>query len=377
MNPAKLGILTTDFSPRSGGVYEAILGQARALSQAGRTLEVINLTSQTQAPSQTDLTVRAAHSGKDVKRALMQSEARIVHSHGLWIPAVSLGVRSWRKHKERALVISPHGMLDPWALQNGRLKKRLALGLYERRALNAADCLHALNPAEASAMRALGLKQPIAIIPNGVDFPPLPSKPNAPDDPRRTLLFLGRLHPKKGLSETIQAWSLLLSKHPEVRRRWRIVIAGWDDGDHQTTLENLVRKLGLENDISFRGAVYGTQKTTLLAGASAFILASHSEGLPMAVLEAWAHELPVFMSKQANLPEGFTAGGAVETGTSPETIAKALEHHLESDDLLEYGRAGRALVEEKFTWNSVGLRLNAVYAWLLGEQNTRPDWVLT
>jgi len=234
-------------------------------------------------------------------------------------------------------------MLDPWALQNGKWKKRVAMRLYEKAALNAADCLHALNQSEAEAIQSLGLAPPIAIIPNGVDLPMPQSVVSASsEDTRKVLLFLGRLHPKKGLLETLTR----------------------------------VAALGIEQDVSFVGAVYGAEKQALLAQASAFILASQSEGLPMAVLEAWANRVPVFMSHACNLPIGFEKGAAIETGTRAQSIAAALGETLEHGALEDIGQAGRKLVEAQFTWDAVGLQLDALYAWVSGETDTRPETVL-
>ncbi|MEP5151424.1 glycosyltransferase [Planktotalea sp.] len=388
MSKGKVSMLTTDFSTRSGGVYEAIAGQALALRRADRDVDVVNFaaTDGERAAGSQDITVHDVPAdgifktlfSNSLVKTLENNTAQVLHTHGLWIPAVSIQSRTWRARSKGRFVLSPHGMLDPWALENAKWKKRTAMALFERATLQAADCLHALNRSEAQAMRALGLMQPIAVVPNGVDLPtPKIAISPLPDDGRKVLLFLGRLHPKKGLAETLEAWSTLLVQRPEISKKWRLVIAGWDDGGHQQALEKRVAELSLEKEVRFLGAVYGAEKNALLAQASAFVLASRSEGLPMAVLEAWANKLPVFMSKECNLPEGFAAGAAIDTGTQPHEIATAFELNLERDDLNDIGEAGRRLVEARFTWDSVGLQLDAVYAWLLGETDMRPETVLT
>lgn len=378
MSKARVRMLSTEFSPRSGGVYEAIAGQARGLQKAGRTVDVINYTSASSEPQTQahEFAIQDVRAGA-LSKTLRSSETRVLHSHGLWIPAVSVNAYKWRRRNLGRLVISPHGMLDPWALQNGKWKKRAAMRLYEKAALNAADCLHALNQSEAEAIQSLGLAPPIAIIPNGVDLPMPQSVVSASsEDTRKVLLFLGRLHPKKGLLETLTAWAETTKQHPKLRRSWRLVIAGWDDGGHEAVLRNRVAALGIEQDVSFVGAVYGAEKQALLAQASAFILASQSEGLPMAVLEAWANRVPVFMSHACNLPIGFEKGAAIETGTRAQSIAAALGETLEHGALEDIGQAGRKLVEAQFTWDAVGLQLDALYAWVSGETDTRPETVL-
>lgn len=96
----------------------------------------------------------------------------------------------------------------------------------------------------------------------------------------------------------------------------------------------------------------------------------------MAVLEAWAHRLPVFMTRACHLPEGFEAGAAIEIPVQPEAMAKLLALHLGAPSLSALGTAGRALVEARFSWQSVGLQLDALYAWLAGERETPPETVL-
>jgi poly(glycerol-phosphate) alpha-glucosyltransferase len=269
-------------------------------------------------------------------------------------------------------------MLDQWALKNSAWKKRLALALFERQNLNDAACLHALTLDELAGFRAFGLQNPIAVIPNGVDAasngPPLPRSVLLTGDPRRIVLFLGRIHPKKGLSETLEAWSRAIVLRPALRESWALVVAGWDDGSWLEGLRRQAGALGLEGDVKFVGPVNGPAKTSMLHHAEAFILASHSEGLPMSVLEAWAHGVPVLMTRACNLPEGFAAGAAVEITVEPEAMAATLVEALESEALTAMGAAGRLLVAEHFSWTAVGRSMKAVYDWLAG-RGPRPACV--
>jgi poly(glycerol-phosphate) alpha-glucosyltransferase len=271
-------------------------------------------------------------------------------------------------------------MLDPWALRNSWLKKRLAHHLYEWANLRAAACLHALNDEEALSIRRYGLTNPIAVIPNGVGLPDLRASdgndaaPVLGADPRKPLLFLGRLHPKKGLVETIHAWKLVRDRSPEVAAQWRLVITGWDDGGHLPGLKALAVELGLAEDVSFQGPLFGAAKEAAFRAAGAFVLASYSEGLPNAVLEAWSHGLPVFMTEACNLPDGFVAGAAIAIDTAPDRLALVLSEHLARSDLGAVGQRGRELVELRYNWDRVARDLAAVYAWLVSGA-PRPDTV--
>lgn len=302
----------------------------------------------------------------------------VVHLHGLWMYP-SLATSRWSERAARPRVVSPHGMLDHWALSQSAWKKRLVASLYERRNLQGAACLHALNAAEYQAIRAFGLTAPVAIIPNGVDtdeagrdYSPPPWVGGLPLG-ARVLLFLGRLHPKKGLPDLI----ISMAKIGEARlNSWYLVIAGWDQGGHEKELRRLAAAHGLSNRVRFVGPQFGEDKSATLAHVDAFVLPSRSEGLPMAVLEAWSFRLPVLMSDACNLPDGYANGAASRLSLDPSTMAADIERFLEmgSAQLNAMGNAGRALVEKRFTWPSAATKINDVYAWCCG-RGPKPHFI--
>lgn len=294
-------------------------------------------------------------------RRLAAVDPEVVHTHGLWLWQ-SAAVHSWSTSCGRPYVVSPHGMLDPWALNNSRWKKRIALALYEGRHLRDAKCLHALCESEHTSFRSFGLTQPVAIIPNGISLPARMAR--ASSGPRR-LVFLGRLHPKKGVRELLAAWAQLSETE---RDEWRLVIAGWDDGGHEAELRKLAQNAGSDSSVEFAGPVFGVEKEQLLADASAFILPSFSEGLPMAVLEAWSYGLPVVMTDNCNLPEGFASEAAVRVAPDANSIAAGLRGltHMKRGELAAMGARGRALVERQFSWPQIAAQMAEVYRWVLG-----------
>ena len=373
-----LGVVVGSVSRNGGGVSAAVRNLTSAILAKGSQVTAYGVKDQY---TERDLSAwgpvlpqvfgsfgpRTFGYAPELGRALTTAEHDLVHQHGLWLPT-SAQILCWRKRTSRPVVISPHGMLDQWALRNSSWKKRVALAAYEKANLNGAACLHALNVAEARAIRSFGLRNPLAIIPNGVDLPDpgaiLP-KPSFTYDDRHILLFLGRLHPKKGLKELIEAWALLKRHAPDVVDNWLLTIVGWDDGGHLAGLRSLVQRYGLYRDVIFPGPIHGTAKLGVLASASAFILPSYSEGLPVAVLEAWAHAQPVFMTGACNLPEGFASDAAIEITTEPEEIATQLADHLPDPALHERGHAGQKLVVEQFTWPRIAGMHDAVFRWLV------------
>jgi poly(glycerol-phosphate) alpha-glucosyltransferase len=243
-------------------------------------------------------------------------------------------------------------------MKHSAFKKRFAYWLYESENLRSASCLHALCQQEYESIRSLGLKNPVAIIPNGIHLPELPRRCEMSP---RTLLFLGRLHPKKGVGQLIEAWKLLGA----AAQGWQLKVAGWGD---PAFIKGIAHKAQGMN-IAFVGPLHGEAKSKAFAQASAFVLPSLSEGLPMAVLEAWSYGLPVIMTRACNLTVGFDAKAAIECEAQPEALAQTLKKTLAlpMPDLNAMGQDGRALVEERFQWPAIAGQMNAVYQWLLNE----------
>jgi poly(glycerol-phosphate) alpha-glucosyltransferase len=316
----------------------------------------------------------------------MDSKADILYAATLWkYPSwVSL---QWSERTGKPMMVAPHGSLDLWALKNSAWKKRLAAMLFKNRQLHKATCLRALCQSEAYAIRAYGLPQPIAIIPNGVALPEEEKvegeRWKVEKGGGKTLLFLGRIHPKKGLPNLIRAFKQALDSRPSsLDVPWQLVIAGWDQGGHEAELMKLCEELDLRvesresrveshhsgSEVIFHGPAFGEEKKTLLRRADAFVLPSFSEGLPMSVLEAWSYQLPVVMTPECNLPEGFAADAAIRIETGVESIAEGLEtlFSMNDDDLRTMGAKGRVLVEERFTWKTIAVQMREVYDWMLG-----------
>jgi poly(glycerol-phosphate) alpha-glucosyltransferase len=226
-------------------------------------------------------------------------------------------------------------------------------------------------------------------------------------------LFLGRIHPKKGLVGALRAWAEIQNPKSKIHnpKQWQFVIAGWDQGGHEGELKRLCVDLGLriaecgeaedlklnsyklktersldiqgrlrpENgssrrltlpdvDVVFFGPAFGEEKKALLRSAEAFILPSFSEGLPMSVLEAWAYGLPVVMTPECNLPEGFASGAALEIRNSAggfERMRTLIE--MTDQERAAMGMRGRRLVEERFTWPKVAAQMRRLYEEVLGK----------
>lgn len=374
----KAALVTSSLSQAGGGVAAVVEDLSRALLTGLPDVHVIGLRDHqwrfksenwNGAPAST-LIVRGPTAfgfAPSARGRLNELDPAVVHTHGIW-NYLSRAVSSWSLRTRRPYIVSPHGMLDPWAFRQGRWKKAIAARLYENTHLHRASCLHALCEAEASAIRDLGFRNPIAVIPNGVT---LPSATNAASHApwsalvppcAKIMLFLGRLHPKKNLAALIAAWPARTENSD-----WHLVIAGWDQGGYRETLANAIEQRQLADRIHLVGPLFGNEKDAALRQAHAFVLPSLSEGLPMAVLEAWSYGLPVLKTDMCNLPEGFASSAAERLSLGPREMAQDLTRLLNTDiaDLQQMGRNGRALVEENFSWNTAAKQFIAVYTWLV------------
>ncbi|WP_437191432.1 glycosyltransferase [Planctomicrobium sp. SH527] len=374
--------LTGSVSRLGGGLFESMRYTGQALHTCGVDVRVIGLRDQFTdddliqwAPLVPQAAKRLPpHSfgfASGLSKIIHNSSPDIVHVQGVWMYPSLLNSQLSKRFKWPYL-ISPHGMLDPWALANSRWKKRLVAWRFEKRHLQRATCLHALCDSERQSMREFGLTNDICVIPNGVELDDrlLDGEPvwsgSIPAD-KKVMLFLGRLHPKKGLRELILAWARLRQRSAHLVDDWALAIAGWDQSGHAQELQRLIDELGLRNDVFLVGAVFGDAKLIALRSATAFILPSKSEGLPMAILEAWAQRLPVAMTAACNLPEGVDAQAAFEIKLLDDSNIEGLEHFLTLPDssLKAMGDRGRKLVEDRFTWATVAHQLRETYDWAL------------
>jgi poly(glycerol-phosphate) alpha-glucosyltransferase len=212
-------------------------------------------------------------------------------------------------------------------------------------------------------------------IPQAVLDAPPPWRSKLCND-KKVLLYLGRIHPKKGLLNLLAALDIVRKKGSRNIASWVVALAGWDQLGHEGELKRRVKDLGLDEKVIFLGPQFAAQKVACYASADAFVLPSLSEGLPMVVLEAWAHGLPVLMTAECNIPEGFEAGAAIPIEASPERIASGLQTLFSMTDAerKDSGLRGLALVTDRFAWPRIAEDMKAVYEWLVGG-GVRPSCV--
>ncbi|WP_282124754.1 glycosyltransferase [Algibacter mikhailovii] len=311
---------------------------------------------------------------KSLREQLSDLDTDIFHGHGLWQYPVHQMAKMARKRKI-PYIITARGMLEPWALEQGKLKKKLALKLFQHNDLAKATCLHATAPMEVDSIRNLGLKQPIAMIPNGVnisEFPDVtPLKVKAP----KKILFLSRIHHKKGIELLIHAW-IKLDK--ELRKNWQIDIVGNGEQSYINSLQLKINKAFLQEEIIIQPPVFGKEKVNVFREASLFVLPTHSENFGIVIAEALASYTPVITTKGTPWEELSThnAGWWIDIGIEP--LKNALTHAMQTpkETLEAMGNNGRQLIEEKYSMEAVASQMLQLYKWILNKEN-KPYFVDT
>ena len=334
----------------------------------------------------------------------------VLHDNGVWLPTNHTAAQVARQ-AGIPFMVSPRGMLTAWSFRYKGFKKRLAWWLYQQRDLRTATVLHATSRAEADDLRQLGLPQPIAIVPNGVELPPLVSGappsaaawvvgrskagedagapvhglgPNIPDflscqpaslsrsRPIRTALFLSRIHPKKGLLDLVEAWAAVRPTG------WRVGIAGGDELNHRAEVEAAIRERNVSDAFEFVGELRGDDKWRAYRAADLFILPTKSENFGIVIAEALACGVPVITTRGTPWEELVTerCGWWTEIGAEPLVRALREAVALSDEERQAMGQRGRQLVEERYTWPAAAGKMLAVYEWMLGRQK-RPEWVLS
>lgn len=299
-----------------------------------------------------------------------QTEVRLIHDHGLWLPTNHAAASAARR-LNIPLIVSPRGMLEPWALQYKAWKKRIAWKLYQHKDLLSACTLHATSEREAENFRQMGFEQPIAMIPNGIHLPAW-NDPVKTRTETHTALFLGRIHPVKGLSELVRAWQLARPKG------WRMVIAGPDEGGHKKEVESAIHQAGLQDIFQFAGAVEGEAKTSLYRSADLFILPTFTENFGIVVAEALACGVPVITTKGAPWEGLIThrCGWWIDIGAEPLAAAIREAITLSDDERQKMGKLGRVFVEKNFGWTQIAEQMLSVYQRILG-QGEKPACLIT
>ncbi|MEI6239045.1 MAG: glycosyltransferase [Planctomycetia bacterium] len=302
-----------------------------------------------------------------LQRLFSELRPSILHQHGIWQYSGIVAARL-RDSLGVPLIISPHGMLAPRAMAHHAPRKRLAWWLYQRRVLEAADVFHVASERERDDVRALGLRQPVAVVPFGIDVPD--ACPVRTNTGPMTALFLSRIHPIKGVLDLVHAWA-------QVRPAgWRLMIAGPDECGHTAEVMGAIGKLGLGESVALRDACWGADRDRLMDTSDLFVLPSHSENFGLIVAEACARGLPVLTTQGTPWHSivDNACGWWVPVGIEGLRAGLREACGLDRTTLEAMGHRGWKMVASSYSWPTAISRLLGVYEWLL-DGGRQPDCV--
>ena len=365
--------------PESSGISQAVLQLCGTLRAAGESVMLATVDGDTDALPAFAHTFPPGAGPRRLGRSpalrrwlaeqLRNGRADVLHVHGLWRMS-TVYPAALARAAGAAFVAAPHGSLAPWALRFRATAKRLFWPALQRPALQRVTCWHAASETEYDDIRRLGFRQPVAIVPYGVRLPPL-RRPA--DNGARTLLFLGRIHPKKGVATLIDAWRRVQDRFP----RWRIAIAG-SDADSRGHLDAMRQRAAAcgAARVAFVGELTGRARDDAYAAAELYVLPTHSENFGFSVVEALAAGTPVITTNAAPWRELAARGAGWWISPTVDALATCLDEALASEPsrLHAMGLRGRFWMATDFSRSAVGDRVAATYAWLRGRA-PRPEWV--
>jgi len=323
-------------------------------------------------------------------RRAQRTEIALVHSHGLWTDVNRLAGNIARR-RSLPHVLAPCGMLAPGALRRHWWKKAPIRFWFQDRALREAHCLHAKSQQEYEQIRQFGLRNPVAIIPNPIAPPPaggpVVSGPWSVVPNRRTVLFLGRLHPVKGVARLVEAWARIQTQKAESRKQkagdrrqgagdWVLILAGPDEAGMRPALEETLRAHGCAESVIFTGQLDEGQKWAAYRAADLFVMPSDFENFGNAIVEAMCCGIPVITTTGTPWEELRAAGAGWWVPPTVADLTRALGDALSLPEDQRQAMGRRALpIAERFRPERIAADLIHVYEWLFGREE-RPKCVV-
>jgi glycosyltransferase involved in cell wall biosynthesis len=380
----KVLVIAPYLAPVYGGTSKAILELAQSLGQQGVTVDIIssNADGVGKLSSPVGQWIQESHYrigyfscwhhndlilSPSLITWLIQhvNEYDVVHTNTIFSPLLSLVylICQWSRVP---YLMTPHGMLDKWALAYKPRKKELFLKLLDLPALNRASAIQVLTTSESENLMDLRVTAPALLVPNGIhrqDFAIIPSpvlfQQNFPaTQGKKIILFLGRIDPKKGLDLLAPAFAKALALYPEVH----LVVAGPDNIGFMPKVVDYFEGAGCMAAVTFTGMLTGQLKYSALAAASIYVSPSYSEGLSMSILEGMAMGLPCIITTGCNFPEAGTARSALVVDINADKIADALIGCLSYPEETKFmGDRARKFIFENYTWEKIATKLIAVY----------------
>lgn len=370
-------IFTNSIDKNDGGPSRSVPILAKGLSFVGVETTLFTFCSQqmnTHLIEGAQVTLKIVPTNitsNELEKELIAGDYDIIHGQNLWDPLYNKMARIARKH-HIPYIVTPRGCLEPWAYQGQgfikNLKKKIAMLLYQRKDLQKASCVLATAKMEADNIRALGINSPIAIIPNGIDVSEY--KCRSFEDKasvKKQIVFLSRIHQKKGIEFLINAWEQLRDKYPQ----WNVVIAGNGEESYIKELKDMIGRKELQSCVEIIPPVFGDAKHKLYCESSLFVLPTYSENFGMVIAEAMSCGVPCITTNGTPWQELNEKNLGWCIDLSLENVINAISEAIElgQDDLFEMGQRCSQHINDTYQYTQVADKIKGVYEWIIREGN--------
>lgn len=371
-------IFTASIDKKDGGPSRSVPILAKGLSEIGvRTTLMVcrtdNMNTHLVEGTSVNLVILPnTVSTEELETVIMHNKYDVIHAQGIWTPIYSTMARIARKHNI-PYIMTPRGALEPWCLKQKALKKKLAMMLYQKNDLQKAAAILTTADMEAQHLRELGIKAPLAVIPNGIDVAEYQCRPaNSLQTVKKQIVFISRIHQKKGIEILINVWGKMRSDYPD----WSVVIAGNGEETYVDHLKGVVSTNGLADVVKIVPPIFGDAKYHLYTESSLFVLPTYSENFGMVIAEALACGVPVVTTNGTPWQELNSGGIGWCVDLSEENIEKVIREALSmpAEQLFEMGQKGSKYVISKYLYTSVAQKNTVLYKWIT-EGKDKPSFM--
>lgn len=361
---------------KDGGPSRSVPMLARGLAELGVDITLMTIRSEnmnTHALEGTNAKLKVlepSFSRRDIAKYLKEEAFQLIQIQSMWdLPYHKVMVEA--RKQGIPYVITPRGMLEPWSLSQKRWKKKLAWWIYQRNDVQKSACVFTTAKMEAEHVSNLGITTFKSVIPNGIEIDGYPCKASI-DMVKKQVLFLSRVHVKKGIELLFEAWKRIHRDFID----WQLLIVGNGETDYIRALELKIDSLEMSDCIKIHPPVFGDAKTQLYHESALFCLPSYSENFGMVIAEAMSCGTPVITT--TNCP--WEILNETRTGWCIDLSVENLEHALREalsmneTDLYEKGRKASQLIRENFDYRSVTRNTLRLYQWLLNG-GEKPEFI--
>lgn len=366
----------TSISQNCGGPSRSVPLLVKGLAEVGVEMTLMTFYSDdmnTHALDGTSARMKVLSKGatdKEIEEFLLSEDFDLIQMQSIWDPPYHQVAKIARKH-HIPYIVTPRGMLEPWSLSQKKWKKKIALMLYQMRDQQKAACIFTTADMEAQHVRELGVRVPISVIPNGIETDGYPCRTSM-EGIKKQILFLSRVHEKKGIEILIDAFAQLHDEFAD----WKVLIVGNGEMEYINSLKLKVKNLEMENCIEILPPVFGSDKIKLYQDSSLFCLPSYSENFGMVIAEAMSCGVPVMTTTYCpwEILNDTKTGWCIDL--SVENLRLALREALSMsvDELYEKGQRASKLVFDNFNYKNVAQRTYELYKWVI-EGGEKPSFV--